>query len=156
MGVVGVAAAVRSSRSPPRSSSLNGRLDDPHDLESAAFAKAQTQSTGRSSIALAPTNGVEVARVVLLPDGSGYLKNDNMKTLPSDETYQLWALTGDPSHPIAISAGVLGSEPEGRCVPPAGQVHGFALTVEHSPGVGRSRRSQLVRVGDGRLTAPRP
>ena len=132
MSFVAVAAAVVLIALTAQVVVLHSR-SGPRDLN-AAFAKAQTQN-GAQHVALAPTNGVEVARIVLLPDGSGFMKNDNMKALPSDETYQLWALSGDPNHPIAISAGVLGANPDTIAFHLAGQVHGFGVTVEHSPGV---------------------
>jgi len=99
-----------------------------------AFDKA-TRQEGARRIALAPEHGGAVARVVLLPDGTGFLQNDQMQTLPSDRTYQLWALTGDPSRPTAISAGVLGSSPRTVGFHVTGDVHGFGLTVEKAPGV---------------------
>jgi anti-sigma-K factor RskA len=132
VSIVAVAAAVALIALTAQVVVMNGR-SGPHDLN-AAFAKAQTQD-GAQHVALAPANGVEVARIVLLPDGSGFMKNDNMKALPSDETYQLWALSGDPDHPIAISAGVLGANPGTVAFHLAGQVHGFGVTVERSPGV---------------------
>ena len=98
------------------------------------FDKAASQH-GARQIALAPANGVEVARIVLLPDGSGYLKNDGMNALPSDLTYQLWALSGSKDQPIAISAGVLGGSPRTVAFHTSSDVHGFGLTVEHTPGV---------------------
>jgi len=103
----------------------------------AAFDHAAKQP-GARQISLAPTNGAEVARVVLLPDGTGYLRNDAMKSLPSDLTYQLWALSGDKNHPVAISAGVLGSDPHAVGFHLGGPVNGFGLTVEHTPGVVQS------------------
>jgi anti-sigma-K factor RskA len=100
----------------------------------AAFDKAATQ-TGAREVALAPATGARVARIVLLPDGTGYLKNDDMKPLPPDRTYQLWALSGTGQQPIAISAGVLGSSPRTVGFHTSGVVRGFGLTVEKTPGV---------------------
>jgi hypothetical protein len=100
----------------------------------AAFDKATTR-TGARQVALAPENGVDVARIVLLPDGTGFLKNDGMKPLASDLTYQLWALSGPAEKPIAISAGVLGASPRTVAFHTTGDVHAFGLTVEHTPGV---------------------
>ncbi len=100
----------------------------------AAFDKALTQN-GAREVALAPANGVEVARIVLLPDGTGFLQNDGMTPLPSDHTYQLWALSGTGDQPIAISAGVLGPSPRTVGFHTSGDVRGFGLTVEKTPGV---------------------
>ncbi len=103
----------------------------------AAFDKAASQP-GAHQVSLKQPNGVEVARVVLLPDGSGYLKNDSMQALSTDQTYQLWALSGDPSKPTAISAGVLGSDPDAVAFHLDGKPIGFGVTVEQSPGVAQS------------------
>jgi anti-sigma-K factor RskA len=103
----------------------------------AAFDHA-TKQPGAREISLTPTNGAEVARVVVLPDGTGYLRNDAMKTLPADLTYQLWALSGDKNHPVAISAGVLGADPHAVGFHLDGPVNGFGVTVEHAPGVAQS------------------
>lgn len=123
--------------------SLRGRLDDAREPgavgASAAFERAKSES-GARQIALAPAKGAEVARIVLLPDGTGYLKNDGMKPLGAEQTYQLWALTGDAGNPTAISAGVLGAAPRAAAFKAAGDVRGFALTIEKSPGVVASKQ----------------
>jgi len=49
------------------------------------------------------------ATVVVLPDGDGYLINPSMPSLPSSQTFQLWAL----SRGKVVSLGVLGSQPSG-------------------------------------------
>jgi anti-sigma-K factor RskA len=113
---------------------LRGRdTNSPSNLAS-AFDDAAAQQ-GAREVALAPANGAEVARIVLLPDGTGFLQNNGMKPLPPDRTYQLWALTGTRDQPIAISAGVLGSSPRTVGFHTSGAVRGFGLTVEKTPGV---------------------
>jgi anti-sigma-K factor RskA len=62
------------------------------------------------------------------------MKNDGMKALSSDQTYQLWALTGDQAKPTAISAGVLGPDPGTIGFHVDGSVLGFAVSVEQSGG----------------------
>ncbi len=109
----------------------------------AAFSRAEHVSGARSA-ALAPANGAEVARVVLLPDGSGYLKTDKLATLDADHTYQLWAVTGSPSNPVVISAGVLGADPSAAAFRTVGDVHGFAITVERAPGVTQSSQAAFA------------
>jgi anti-sigma-K factor RskA len=113
---------------------IRNRDANPPSNLAAAFDKAATQQ-GAREVALAPANGVEVARIVLLPDGTGFLKNDGMKPLAPDHTYQLWALSGTGDQPIAISAGVLGSSPSTVGFHTSGAVRGFGLTVEETPGV---------------------
>jgi Anti-sigma-K factor rskA len=107
--------------------------NSPGDL-AVAFDRAAKQ-TGAREVALAPANGAEVARIVLLADGTGYLKNDRMEPLPPDRTYQLWALSGTGRQPVAISAGVLGPSPRTVGFHTSGAVRGFGLTVEKTPGV---------------------
>ena len=116
---------------------LNNDLDQSNQTgdERVALAFSNAASApGAKQAALAPAHGAEVARVVLLPDGNGVLRNDGMKQLPSGQTYQLWALTGDPAHPTPISAGVLGAAPKGAMFRVSPDTHGFAVTIEHAPG----------------------
>jgi anti-sigma-K factor RskA len=126
---------------------LNHRLDKSRvtgDTASvAAFARA-SRVAGSRKVALAPAGGPEVARVVLLRDGTGYIRNDGLAPLDADHTYQLWALTGAADHPVAISAGVLGSAPKAAAFKIATDVHGFAITVEEMPGVGQSTRQPIA------------
>ncbi len=76
---------------------------------------------------------VAVARVVLGEDGLGYLiPSDSLEALGDDRTYQLWVLTPDE---IAISAGVLGSDPGPATFTWTDDFGGFALTREVAGGV---------------------
>jgi hypothetical protein len=52
--------------------------------------------------------GDQALQVVLLPDGEGFVTADNLRPLPPERTYQLWALVGDRT---PVSAAVLGSDP---------------------------------------------
>jgi anti-sigma-K factor RskA len=114
---------------------LSGRNTTSDNL-AAVFDKAATRHDARQ-IALR-SHGAEVARVVLLDDGTGYLKNESMRTLEPAQTYQLWALTGNTAKPTAISAGVLGTHPQivGFHAPEG--LHGLGVTVEQAPGVVQS------------------
>jgi anti-sigma-K factor RskA len=97
-----------------------------------AFSAA-TRVHGAREVTFA-ANGGNVAKAVVLSDGSGYLKNENMTALPSDKTYQLWAATGDPKHPTMISAGVIGADPRTIGFHVNGPVNGLAISVEHEGG----------------------
>jgi anti-sigma-K factor RskA len=121
--------------------SLSRRLDDARGTGekavSAAFEKA-SHSRGARRGALTSTEGTQVARVVLLPDGSGYFKNDGMNALDPNRTYQLWAVSGNADHPVAVSEGVLGPDPGSVAFHASPRVTGFAVTVEQSGGVPQS------------------
>jgi anti-sigma-K factor RskA len=116
---------------------LSGRPTSSGNL--AAVYDTTAGRTDARQIALR-ANGAEVARVVLLPDGTGYLKNESMHALAPGQTYQLWALTGVRSAPTAISAGVLGAHPQIVGFHAPASVHGLGVTVEQSPGVVQSRQ----------------
>jgi anti-sigma-K factor RskA len=118
--------------------SLNRKLDRAHQTGPRALAAAFDRASGvdgARTAGLRSKNGATLARVVLLPDGTGYLRGDHLRALPADRTYQLWALTGPENAPVAISAGVLGADPSAVGFRASGPVHGFALTEEHAGGV---------------------
>jgi anti-sigma-K factor RskA len=109
----------------------------------AAFDQAVTMD-GARAVGLESDAGATLARVVLLPDGTGYLRGDNLERLSDDQTYQLWALTGPKDDPIAISAGVLGPDPQAIGFSASGPVNGFALTVEQAGGVVSSQQQPVA------------
>jgi anti-sigma-K factor RskA len=113
---------------------LNDDLDDARDPANVAerFDRA-TDVDGAQQAQLVSDHGT--ARVVVLPDGTGYLVNDDLAPLTEDETYQLWAIVGDDASPRVISAGVLGADPTGAGFTIEAPVSGFALTVEQAGGV---------------------
>ncbi len=120
---------------------LDRRLDRSSTI-AAAFDRAARQH-GAREVALASRDGARLARIVLLPDGSGYLRNDTMHALPADRTYQLWAVTGAGSRPVVISAGVLGRDPSAVAFHSAGPVRAFAVTIERAPGVVTSTQQPI-------------
>jgi hypothetical protein len=138
VSLVAAAAAVAAALLAAQVISLHHRLDDARTTgekdAAAAFVRAG-RAAGARQVALAPAHGAAVARVVLLPDGSGYVKNDGLARLDAEHTYQLWALTGTADRTVAISAGVLGPNPNAAAFRTSPDVHGFAITVERSPGV---------------------
>lgn len=128
--------------------SLHGQLDRAHELGPSAMAAAYDHATkvdGALQVGLTGKSGTTVARVVLLPDGTGYLRGDHLDPLPANETYQLWAVTGNPDRPVTVSAGVLGSDP--RAVPfrASGPVRAFAVTVEREGGVVKSAQTPIAQ-----------
>jgi len=128
-------------------SSLHGQLDRAHQLGPAAMAAAfdrAAKADGAREAGLTSGSGATLARVVLLPDGTGYLRGDHLARLPADQTYQLWAVTGDVKKPVTVSAGVLGPDPQAVSFRASGPVRAFAVTVEHAGGVVQSANQPLA------------
>ena len=100
-----------------------------------AAAESASRDPRADRVALSSTDGALEARVVYLPGGDGFLLESNLRALPPDRTYQLWALMGGSSPERPISAGVLGPDPGITAFRVHGPVVGFAITDEQSPGV---------------------
>jgi hypothetical protein len=109
------------------------RLADRQAQARAAAEEARGDPESRQA-ALADTDGVVRARVVRLPDGTGYVTNTALEQLPNGRTYQLWALIDDTTGPAFVSAGVLGRDPDVAAFWFDGRVRGFAISTERSPG----------------------
>jgi anti-sigma-K factor RskA len=76
---------------------------------------------------------VSVARVVLSPDGRGFvIPTEDLEPLDPDRTYQLWVINDVED---VISAGVLGNDPAPATFTWTGDATGFALTREVAGGV---------------------
>jgi hypothetical protein len=90
-------------------------------------------------------NGGSLARIVVLPDGTGYMVNEALAPLDASHTYQLWALVGDAKNPTAISAGVLGPHPVAAPFKVSGPVVGFAVTAEQAGGVQTPQHQPLAQ-----------
>jgi anti-sigma-K factor RskA len=97
-------------------------------------AEAASSDPNATKIRLSSPDGALAARVVYLPDGKGYLVPSNLRRLPTELTYQLWARVGERQSPRAISASVLGPDPEVTAFRVRGPVLGFAITAEQAPG----------------------
>ena len=100
-----------------------------------AAAENASRDPRAERVSLSSTDGALEARVVYLPGGDGFLLQSNLRALPPDRTYQLWALMGGSSPERPISAGVLGPDPGITAFRVHGPVVGFAITDEQSPGV---------------------
>jgi anti-sigma-K factor RskA len=100
-----------------------------------AAAETASRDPHAARVTLSSTDGALEARAVYLPDGGdGFLVENNLRPLPADRTYQLWAVVGDPGAERAISAGVLGPDPGVTAFRVQGPVAGLAITDEQSPG----------------------
>jgi len=113
----------------------------------AVLAAAESASRDPNAVrtAMSSTDGTVGARVVYLPDGDGFLVDDNLRPLPADRTYQLWALMGDAQPARAISAGVLGPDPGVTAFRVQGPVVAFAITNEQAPGVASTSNAPVVQ-----------
>jgi anti-sigma-K factor RskA len=126
--------------------SLNGRLGDARDDQgnvAVAFDRALDTDGARTTELVSADTNEPVGRVVVLPDGTGYLKSD-MAALSGDETYQLWALVGSETDRRVISAGVLGADPGAAGFRVDGPVEGFAVTIEQAGGVEESANDPIA------------
>jgi anti-sigma-K factor RskA len=117
------------------------------DQSGKAGAQAALATPGHELVSLRSPSGTQVAEVVIVPDGRGYFVSSAMSELPSDETYQLWAMFGDRP----VSLGLMGNHP-GHVVftVASGKPTQLAVTVEPSGGVVRPDR---LPVASGSLTA---
>jgi anti-sigma-K factor RskA len=106
-------------------------------------AHAATRDPDARQVRLRSNDGALEADLVYLPDGAGYLTNDNLPKLAPNRVYQLWALVGEK--PRAISAGVLGADPRVIAFRFSGAVTGFSVTDEHVPGEEQPKGSPIVR-----------
>lgn len=138
---IAVAASIVAAVLAAQVVSLNSRLDEAErevaDVAAAA-QRASEEADARQVELLAAADDHEVARVVLLPDGTGYLVTEDLRPLDADQTYQLWAVVGEGEQPLVISAGVLGPRPEAATFTVDAPVNAFVLTVEPAGGVEKS------------------
>ena len=116
-------------------------------LRADALRRAATDAARRAearTVELRSPDGRLAARVVYLPDGTGFFRSGNLLPLGPQRTYQLWALVGDPQRPTVISAGVLGNRPGLAPFHFTGPVVGFVVTEEAAPGVVSSSNPALL------------
>lgn len=112
---------------------------------SRAAVEAALANPKHRLVRLDSSEGTELAEFVVLPSGQGYMVSSKMPALPSDETYQLWAMiSGQP-----ISVGLLGDQPTTAAFTVASTAAPteLAVTVEPAGGVPTPDRSP-VATGD--------
>jgi hypothetical protein len=135
-----------------RISDLNSQLTAQEQQIETLAATLQTEPLQLAATAALTAPGAEVInltaddasgemRIVVLPDGTGYVFQSTLEPLPADSTYQLWAVVDDK----VISAGVLGSRPD--VVPfhidPEG-LQGLVITQEVAGGVSQSEADPVA------------
>jgi hypothetical protein len=143
-GALGVAGVVAIAALGWRLAEQERRLDrvasaiEREGLMQAATAALLDPSARR--VTLRSADGVRVVDAVVLPDGRGYLVQDNLPALPASQTYQLWGLLEDR----AVSAGVLGQSFELVAFKISSGVDGLAISEETAGGVASPEHPPLV------------
>jgi anti-sigma-K factor RskA len=131
--VIAVLAVQLINRTPDRAGNLTAAYD--HAIKNGASSIPLQSDGGRGAVA---------AEIALQSDGTGYLRADHLAALPQGKTYQLWALVDRGKRQRAISAGVLGRDPQAAAFHVAAKPAAFAITVEDAPGVVRSKQTPLA------------
>jgi len=136
IAVLGVGLANTSTQLDQARRALSGRGDT-------GAVRAAMATPARRLVRMDSAEGAQLAEFVVLPDGQGYLVSSSMPSLPSDETYQLWALIGGQP----ISVGLLGSRPDQAAFTLAStsQASALAVTVEPAGGVTTPDRSPVAK-----------
>jgi len=108
----------------------------------AAAVHAALATPAHRVVHLNSPNGAQLAEFVMLPSGQGFMVSSSMPTLPSSETYQLWAIiAGKP-----ISIGLLGHQPHRATFTLASSASpsALAVTVEPAGGVTTPSRAPVA------------
>lgn len=108
--------------------------------ERAALARPSTRQVDLTAPAGSGSSARAVA--VVTASGSGFLEAARLPALPTDRTYQLWAVLGGQT----ISLGLLGRAPAVVAFSVAGNqpVRAFAITDEQGGGVVRTSQPPVV------------
>lgn len=118
------------------------RPDRPSYVLSSAFKEANQAlgEPGTRTVVLRTDSGYPQAEVVLTQDGRGYLLPNNLRDLPPDQTYQLWALKG----PERTSLIVTGPDPDILAFRTSPDIDGLALTQEIAGGVPQPTKTPVA------------
>ena len=111
----------------------NERIDDlSAALSSDGLERAYTSALSDPSADIAELrsdDGAMAVRVVLHPDGHGFVNAEGLPRLEGDRTYQLWGVIGD----TVVSLGILGSEPDLVPFESSTPLTALAITNETAP-----------------------
>jgi anti-sigma-K factor RskA len=111
---------------------------------SASAVTAALHAPGHRVVNLDTSTNAEVARVVVVPSGQGYLVSSNLPALAHDRTYQLWAIEGGQP----ISLGLLGNAPRRAAFTMAGSARPSHLSITAEPAGGSvSPTTPIVATG---------
>jgi anti-sigma factor RsiW len=95
-------------------------------------AEVALHTPGHRVVTLVNGAHVEMALIVIVPDGRGYLVSSSLPSLPGGQTYQLWGIVGT----TPISLGLLGVSPHGSTFTIAGAPSTAKLALTAEPGGG--------------------
>jgi hypothetical protein len=143
---VGVVAGSRLDDQDQRIDQLAVGMEK-RSMERAALAATMQPGARMAELAASDADPM-MAKVVVTPDGHGYLMSDGLPRLAAGRTYQLWAVMGDAPGSAVVSAGVMGAKPGVMAFTTDAGVTGFVVTEEPSPGVVRSTQPPMLQ---GRL-----
>jgi anti-sigma-K factor RskA len=96
---------------------------------SASAVTAALHAPGHRVVHLETSTNAELARVVVVPSGQGYLVSSKLPALGHDQTYQLWAIAG--GRPISL--GLLGRAPRQAAFTMAGSARPSHLSITAEP-----------------------
>lgn len=129
--------ALKVAQQDRRMDQMSAALADESLMRSALAVAAHPEA---ERLLLLSPDQTRTADVVFLPDGTGYIVRHNLKPLPTDRTYQMWALEGDR----AVSIGVIGYRPGVVAFRFSGEIEGFAITNEVAGGVNVTGNAPVV------------
>jgi anti-sigma-K factor RskA len=99
---------------------------------SGAAVTAALHAPGHRVVDLDTSAHTELAQVVVVPSGQGYLVSSTLPPLRAGRTYQLWAIEGNRP----ISLGLLGAAPRRAAFTMAGSTRPSHLSITAEPGGG--------------------
>lgn len=109
------------------------------NLSRLAYQAADANPSSRH-LTLTSADGVHTVRAVVVPDGLTYLGPNNLETLPSDQTYQMWGEVDG----ARVSLGVIGDMATYAAFTTPSVATLLAMTVEQRGGVVTSTRAPVV------------
>jgi anti-sigma-K factor RskA len=101
-------------------------------MNAASTVEAALTTKNHQVVNLESSDHVRLAQFVLVPDGRGYLVSSKLKSLPSNEVYQLWGIIGNEP----ISLGLMGHSPKQVTFTTAGPIKPSRLSITVEPAGG--------------------
>jgi len=109
------------------------------NLLALAYRAADADPTARH-VTLSSSDGAHAVRAVILTDGTTFLGQGNLASLPEDQTYQMWGIIDG----TRVSLGVLGNDPTYAAFTTPSTATVLAMTVERRGGVVSSTKTPVI------------